>query len=141
MEKKVKANLPYKPTKEGTQIIEEQIQLIKKLGKIDKLLIDGFGPIGEKNIDWFELNYYVKPYPKDDEFKGQRHLIHGSLHCDSEEEIIFDLQNIIDVMYFMRYRMPSPKHLYFPNRYGEFTVKKQRMSKAMKESLKNSVPL
>ena len=131
--------MKFKKTKWGSRIIKDQMDLIRKLSGMD-VRLDAFGEIGVKNdIFMMELNFYLKDYPKNDEFKGQRKFA-SNIDCGKESYIIFDLQNVIDVLYATKYKEPCPRSWYFPNRIPDIGSER-KMTKAMKKTLKESVKL
>ena len=127
--------MKFKKTKWGSRIIKDQMDLIRKLSELD-VRLDLFGDMGDKDDVWLaELNYYVKDYPKDDEFKGQKVFVH-SIDCENEEAIIFGLQGVLDVLYVMKYHEPIPRTWYFPNRIPIKPVTGKQLEKLLKGSKK-----
>lgn len=97
--------MTLKHSKQAKNIVLTQIEVISSLlGK--KVQLDLFG-------DWLlELNYY----PDED---TQCSVIQANLSTE-EEELIFELQNVIDVMYLMKYGKECPNDLYYPNKYDQY---------------------
>lgn len=134
--------MKFKKTKWGSRIIKDQMDLIRKLSGMD-VRLDAFGEIGVKNdIFMMELNFYLKDYPKNDEFKGRRKFA-SNVDCTKESDIIFDLQNVIDVIYAIKYKEPCPRSWYFPNMIPELGIDGAsfKSNKKIKKTLKESVRL
>lgn len=123
--------MKFKKTEIGSRIIKEQIEFIRFLIGLD-VKLDLFGDVGNKDSIWLaELNYYIKDYPKNDIMKGQRHLC-SNIRCDDENDIIFDLQKVIDVLYVIKFHNELPHELYYPNQIPTKPMSKKKVQKLLK---------